>query len=65
MGYFDEELGDIKLHKMSVALKLQIGEFFVAWSVLEGEMDVAFHVLFRIDPNLASCIYANLGTKRK
>jgi len=67
MGYFDEDLDvdNSGAYRISSALKHQIGEFFVAWSRLESELEVAFHVLFRIDPNLASCIYANLGTQTK
>jgi hypothetical protein len=35
-------------------MQRQIGAFFVAWGTLESEMDIAFPVLFRLDPNLAA-----------
>ena len=43
----------------------QIGRFMVAWGRLEGELDLLFPVLFRIDPTLSMCLTANLGTKGK
>ncbi|MGE0060940.1 MAG: hypothetical protein AB7T86_02560 [Xanthobacteraceae bacterium] len=42
-----------------------IGDFFIAWGVLERELDAAFPVLLKTDPTLAACIYANLTTKAK
>ena len=46
-------------------LERALGRFALAWGVLERELDLAFPVLFRTDPTLACCIYANLGTKAK
>lgn len=42
-----------------------VGGFIIAWGALEAELDLAFSVLFRIAPELASCIYAGMGTKAK
>jgi hypothetical protein len=66
MGCFDEELlPKVSRPKMTRHMERQIGAFFVAWSVLENELDIAFAVLFRVDPTLASCLYGNLGTRAK
>jgi hypothetical protein len=55
MGYFDEELSPKAIRpKPSRHMERQIGAFFVAWSVLENELDLGFPVPFRIDPTLAS-----------
>jgi hypothetical protein len=50
---------------VSRALARSIGEFVVAWGILERELDLAFPILLKTDPTLASCISANLGTKAK
>ncbi len=42
-----------------------VGAFIFAWGIVERELDTAFPVLFHANPTLASCIYANLGTKAK
>lgn len=42
-----------------------IGDFFIAWGILESEIDRGFSILFCTDPTLAACIYANLSTKAK
>lgn len=49
----------------SEKLERNIGSFFIAWGVLERELDTAFPVLFHTDPTLACCLYANLGTRAK
>lgn len=65
MAYGDEELGDLNYPKVSKHLERQIGAFFIAWGLMERELDVSFNVLFRVDPTLSSCITANVGTKAK
>jgi len=65
MAYGDEELGELEYPKVSRHLERQIGAFFIAWGLMERELDISFNVLFRIDPTLAACIPANLGTKAK
>jgi hypothetical protein len=42
-----------------------LGRFMVAWGVVERELDTAFPIIFRVNPTLATCLYANLGTKAK
>src|SRR5690242_14582344 len=66
MGYFDEELlPTVNRPKVSKHMERQIGAFFVAWTALENELDIAFPVLFRVDATLANCLYGNLGTQAK
>jgi hypothetical protein len=66
MSYFDEELlPKVNRPKISRHMERQIGAFFVAWSALENELDIAFPVFFRVDPTLASCLYGNLNTRAK
>jgi hypothetical protein len=42
-----------------------LGRFMMVWNILERELDGSFHVLFRTDPTLAVCLYANLQFKGK
>lgn len=66
MGYYDEELlPDVPIPKVSNQMERQIGAFFVAWAVLENELDLAYPVFFRVDPTLAISLYANIGTQAK
>lgn len=64
-GYFDSIPREIDFPKVSKALESHIGKFMVAWGTLERELDMLFPVLFRVDPTLVGCIYANLGTQAK
>jgi len=61
----DEFDPDLNYPHLSRKLARSIGEFVVAWGILERELDNGFAILFKIDATLASCIYANLGTKAK
>jgi hypothetical protein len=61
----EDDFGDLEYPSTSEKLERHIGAFFVAWGVLERELDNGFPVLFRTDPTLACCLYANLGTKAK
>lgn len=64
--YLTEVLETVPVtRKVSAAMKREIGAFFVSWGRVENELDVAFHVLFRIDPTLASCVTSNLATRAK
>jgi hypothetical protein len=58
----DDKLDAPTIHKL---VRESVGTFMFAWGILERELDTSFHVLFHTDPTLASCIYANLGTKAK
>lgn len=42
-----------------------VGWFMISWGGLEHTIDHLFPVVFKIDPTLALCITANLGTKPK
>lgn len=42
-----------------------MGELMFAWGILERELDLGFAALFNINPTLATCITANLGTMAK
>jgi hypothetical protein len=66
MGYFDEDLDEsVDFPVIGIRRERQLGAFLVAWNALESVLDTSFPVLFRIDPTLAPCIYANLGTQTK
>jgi hypothetical protein len=61
----DDDLEGMDYPSTSEKLEQKIGAFFIAWGVLERELDSAFPILFHTDPTLACCLYANLGTKAK
>ena len=42
-----------------------MGELIFAWGILERELDLGVAALFNVNPTLATCITANLGTKVK
>jgi hypothetical protein len=42
-----------------------IGGFIIQWGNVEYQLNNLVPILFRIDPTLATCITANLGTKAK
>lgn len=58
---------DAQLHvpRIKSDVLQSVGSFIFAWGIVERELDTAFAVLFHTDPTLASCLYANLGTKAK
>ena len=51
--------------KISAKNRRSLGDFIIAWGVLESELDTCFISLFRVNPTLCGCITANLGTKAK
>lgn len=65
MASDDDFLPGLDYPSTSEKLERNIGAFFVAWGVLERELDNAFPILFHTDPTLACCLYANLGTRAK
>jgi hypothetical protein len=48
-----------------VALEAAIGRVFIAWSVLDREIDDALRLVMRSDPHSAGCVTANLGSQAK
>jgi hypothetical protein len=42
-----------------------MGELMFAWGILERELDLGIAALFGVNPTLATCITANLGTRSK
>lgn len=62
MPHLDDKLN---IPAISDRLITAVGSFMFAWGIIERELDTAFPVLFHTDPTLASCLYANLGTKAK
>lgn len=66
MGYFDEDYtATVHFPRIDKHTERQIGRFITTWNVLERELNNAFPVIFRVDPTLCGCIYANLGTQAK
>jgi hypothetical protein len=61
----DDLIGDFHVPLRHAKIERSIGRFIIAWGTLERELDLAFPVLLRIDPTLALCLTANLGTKAK
>jgi hypothetical protein len=56
---------DLHIPKIESSLLEAVGAFIFSWGIVERELDTAFPVLFHTDPTLASCVYANLGTRAK
>jgi hypothetical protein len=46
-------------------LEAAVGRALISWSVLEREVDSALELVLRIDPQVALCVTANLGTKAR
>jgi hypothetical protein len=53
------------LPKADLATEAAFGQFVIAWSMIEQQLDFAIHEISGMDWDLASCVTANLGTKAK